>query len=1727
MATKISLDAAYGLKSGGEKPFVPAPRTQVQDVAPLPGSDKVGTLPKDPQILEGLRGIAKEFEIPEEDLLAFADQESGYNPKAYNSEFGAAGMFQYIPDSAKARNLDPYDYLAAARATAADYKAQVSKGREWAIKHHFAGPNERGHGPKTRQYLADVSKRASDIRALLDGKYGQDPQNPASVAGVGGSTEGGPKPTTPRKVSLDEVYGMAKPEGRKSSGPAPKVGYPQDVSTTIIEAAKGGLPALERGWKHVKNRFLTDLGQIPADSPDYTPTKGAPDPFAEVRDTGRRIQRQETAAIEATKPKKIGFLANLENPAKLLTEDSLPANFLESLGNAPESERNQFFEARKVMQQENIVAHPERFPAVAVESAQQAIAAREAKQSPEVKEMWNQLKIAFKEDPGGIGAQFANALIADPYMVLAPEGILPKVYKTAQRGASIARRVGAVTTKIADAATTGAAINLGIEAASAQSEGRELTGSDLAFAAATGGIPAGLLAPLFGRGAGALEKLKTGKVTEETLQDALNAGAAESNTIDEILKNLSKYGPSEVPRNIKHEIEQATGVMFESDADLKAYLDIRRKEWKKLFADRDLNGQFQRAKAEERISRAETIAQQAEERRAAQAAEAARQQDVARSMAEAAGERSKRFADEYEQALRARDENMQRQTEDQAYVEDRLREITGRLDQQEIIDAAFEGAPQVRDAMLRATARDSKLATPKWQRGEVDPKLLARLGAGGLFAGTAFALAPEEQKIKAAFAGGLAGLLLPGGGNVLRKMRQSGAVTLEGDIISLLAKEGKLKIGKSAAEQKAADAELINLASKGDQRAFKELYTTYFPQVQRYVRNFVRESGPRLGIDAEDVAQEAFVKAFQSLNSFNGESQFSTWLTAIARNKALDFIRQAKSDQAGGEFQFGSTDLSDVRTAHGETYARDVFDEGIDHPDTIHEQPASPEQIREREDTEKVLIKAIEGLTEEQRVPFVLNRIEQLTAQEIADKLNRPLGTVLYQINTAQGIIDRTIQRSYNATRQTAEVPVQRGRGRPRKQAGEVDPMLLKAAGIATGGAIAANVWSGMTDDEDMEDAEKIQRRIVATVAGAGSGLLLFGAKRAGLRGLVKHADDILGASSTRILNRSPRIHKAIVSTERKILDRTHQHLTNVDPFLEKLKSLPAEGRGILSRALMTGRGAVIDRILKAFDDPELIAEYKKVRTTLDSIGDKLVNLRRFDLKNIEYFPRVVKDKEGLFNAIGKEEAANIKQILENANADSMRKHGRPLNPMEESAIINKTLFVDKRGAQLDFTKNRGIEEITPELQQFYASPEEALHSYIRDAVQDIESADFFGSHARNVKKGKYEHLDVDGSVKAMMAEEIKSGKLSDDDAKVISDLLRARFKEGMRGESDIIRNIKNIGNMGLLGNFLSAGTQLADVGMQVYVQGLMPTLEAVGRQLTGKKILGVKDLGLVDHISEEFAGQLQTTRWLHKVFKYSLFKGVDEFGKNTGINAALAKGRSLANSENGVTRLSKKYGEAFGDDFDTLVSDLKKGKVSELTKDYAFLELSRTQPISRIEMPQAYLKHPNLRSYLWLKSFMMKQIDLVRRDAFNEVKKGDPASVAKGLKNLAEIGVVMGLAGMTTDKVKKWILGEDVDFAWTDIPENMLKTFGFSQFKRDEIFGVSKAEAERRREEGDERARSSKAEPVSALAGIIAPPFQVFDQLLRGDPKALRYIVPIVGPHVAKWLKDSQEEEE
>ena len=184
---------------------------------------------------------------------------------------------------------------------------------------------------------------------------------------------------------------------------------------------------------------------------------------------------------------------------------------------------------------------------------------------------------------------------------------------------------------------------------------------------------------------------------------------------------------------------------------------------------------------------------------------------------------------------------------------------------------------------------------------------------------------------------------------------------------------------------KDTDKELVRRVKKGDRDAFDLLFSRYQHKILNLVSRYLRD--PQ---DVEDVAQEAFIKAFRALPRFRGESAFYTWLYRIAINTAKNHL-VARSRRPPG------TDV-DVEDA-----------EYFDGNDALRESE-SPEAALARDQLSAEIDLAIAGLPDDLRSAVTLREFDGLSYEQIAEIMDCPVGTVRSRIFRARESIDKRIE---------------------------------------------------------------------------------------------------------------------------------------------------------------------------------------------------------------------------------------------------------------------------------------------------------------------------------------------------------------------------------------------------------------------------------------------------------------------------------------------------------------------------------------------------------------------------------------------------------------------------------------------------------------------------------------------------------------------------------------------
>ena len=178
--------------------------------------------------------------------------------------------------------------------------------------------------------------------------------------------------------------------------------------------------------------------------------------------------------------------------------------------------------------------------------------------------------------------------------------------------------------------------------------------------------------------------------------------------------------------------------------------------------------------------------------------------------------------------------------------------------------------------------------------------------------------------------------------------------------------------------EREVDQLLVERAQNGDQRAFETLVSKYQRKLGRLLSRFIRDPA-----EVEDVAQEAFIKAYRALPSFRGDSAFYTWLYRIGINTAKNYL-VAQGRRAPTSTSF-------------DTEEAENFDDGDQLRDIN-----TPESLLHSKQIAETVNAAMEALPEELRTAIVLREIEGLSYEEIAQIMNCPIGTVRSRIFRAR-----------------------------------------------------------------------------------------------------------------------------------------------------------------------------------------------------------------------------------------------------------------------------------------------------------------------------------------------------------------------------------------------------------------------------------------------------------------------------------------------------------------------------------------------------------------------------------------------------------------------------------------------------------------------------------------------------------------------------------------------------
>jgi RNA polymerase sigma-70 factor (ECF subfamily) len=182
--------------------------------------------------------------------------------------------------------------------------------------------------------------------------------------------------------------------------------------------------------------------------------------------------------------------------------------------------------------------------------------------------------------------------------------------------------------------------------------------------------------------------------------------------------------------------------------------------------------------------------------------------------------------------------------------------------------------------------------------------------------------------------------------------------------------------------QTVVDQQLVERVKAGDKRAFDLLVKKYQHKIIALIGRYVYDHH-----EAQDVAQETFIKAYRALPKFRGDSAFYTWIYRIAINTAKNHLVARGRRPA-------DVDVDDAQFFEGDNQLKDI---------------ATPENQLYKDELELVIKRSLNKLPEDLRVALTLREFDGMSYEEIADVMDCPVGTVRSRIFRAREAIDKEI----------------------------------------------------------------------------------------------------------------------------------------------------------------------------------------------------------------------------------------------------------------------------------------------------------------------------------------------------------------------------------------------------------------------------------------------------------------------------------------------------------------------------------------------------------------------------------------------------------------------------------------------------------------------------------------------------------------------------------------------
>lgn len=551
---------------------------------------------------------------------------------------------------------------------------------------------------------------------------------------------------------------------------------------------------------------------------------------------------------------------------------------------------------------------------------------------------------------------------------------------------------------------------------------------------------------------------------------------------------------------------------------------------------------------------------------------------------------------------------------------------------------------------------------------------------------------------------------------------------------------------------------------------------------------------------------------------------------------------------------------------------------------------------------------------------------------------------------------------------------------------------------------------------------------------------------------------DIVTPVSTKIRNINKKIHMEVMRYFQEKDIKTNARLKEIDPFLKAMWKIRKDN----PVRFMDIWVALANRNIWYAN--WLLDEYwVKVPTRLlDEIFDEAEDVGLNINYLWSYYPLSVKAPKSFLEELMKVDKWDIASEIEKRIMQESQKKWWPLEESEITAIINEVIAWEDKWPDVNtgnkHLKKRNTEiKWTPKMLEYCDDPISTLISYIEWMTQSIERAKFLGkSRSWNV------HTLADYVYNA------KNG-LSPEQQDELMDLLKAVFNDA--NPNKFVQTWRDIATLTTLWSPSSTLTQLWDLSFSVYENGWKETLKAVRDIWCKNKAFNLQDMWVVNRWEEYTNINSQKNllqKAIHNVFKLTFFSTFDTFWKSTFIQSTWKKRQKRAKMwEKWDKQLRKDIMKWTDDEYmtDKIINDLKKWVFSQDVALLMYMKLSNIQPLTKAQMPKAYLENPNWRLFYQFKTFGIKQLDYVLQETKEQTKDFKNLSTTDKMLKIAQIAnmvFIMTLLWVWADELKdltmrrksnslilRRLFGEEVwaEQIWEKMEDNVLKLFWLSRY--------------------------------------------------------------------------------